>query len=134
MLKGEHQSDEFRIAHPSGHIPVLADGVQSVYGTTLIQMTHLANRYKRADERLNMRSNFQQVNQLFAKFDARIRPVTSRIRRMILARAMKLKPEPTEEQYQKEMTELTNMILPMIDDLLNGKLYFCGSEITGFDL
>lgn len=74
------------------------------------------------------------MNQLFAKFDARIRPVTSRIRRMILARAMKLKPEPSEEQYQKEMTELTNMILPMIDDLLTGKLYFCGSEITGFDL
>lgn len=32
------------------------------------------------------------------------------------------------------MTELTNMILPMIDDLLSGKLYFCGNEITGFDL
>ena len=36
MLKGEHQTAEFREAHPSGHLPVVQDGVHAVYGSTFI--------------------------------------------------------------------------------------------------
>ena len=36
MLKGEHKTDDFKKAHPSMHMPIVQDGVQSVYGSTLI--------------------------------------------------------------------------------------------------
>ena len=59
MLKGEHMTAEFKKAHPSMAIPVLEDGNQSVYGSTLIQMMHLANRYQQNpdSDRLHMQNN-----------------------------------------------------------------------------
>ena len=36
MLRGEHQTEEFRKAHPSMSMPILQDGTQSVYGSCLI--------------------------------------------------------------------------------------------------
>ena len=36
MLKGEHTTEEFKLKHPSMHLPVLEDGPNGVYGTTLI--------------------------------------------------------------------------------------------------
>ena len=50
MLKGEHRSEEFKSAHPSMHMPIIQDGVQSVYGSSLIQMMHIANRYQKEED------------------------------------------------------------------------------------
>ncbi len=36
MLKGEHTTADFKKAHPSMHMPIVQDGTQSVYGSTLI--------------------------------------------------------------------------------------------------
>ena len=59
MLKGEHTTNEFKIAHPSMHLPIIQDGPQSVYGSTLIQMMHICNRYQNTPDmdRMNMSAN-----------------------------------------------------------------------------
>ena len=64
MLKGEHQTAEFKAAHPSMHMPILQDGTQSVYGSTLIQMMHMCNRYQPTldQDRLNMKANLAKIN------------------------------------------------------------------------
>ena len=99
MLKGEHKTDEFVAAHPSMHLPILQDGAHSVYGSTLIQMMHICNRYQTSVDmdRMNMRANQAKCNQFFANFDQRVRPVTKRIRSMLFAKKFFLKPEPTQE-------------------------------------
>ena len=53
------------------HMPILQDGVQSVYGSTLIQMMHICNRYQTTPEkdRMHMRENLARLNSLFASFD-----------------------------------------------------------------
>ena len=45
ILKGEHKTPEFIKAHPSMHLPIMQDGPHSVYGSTMIQMMHICNRY-----------------------------------------------------------------------------------------
>ena len=59
MLKGEHKTEEFMKAHPSMHMPILQDGTHSVYGSTLIQMMHICNKYQKTLDldRMNMRAN-----------------------------------------------------------------------------
>ena len=98
-------------------MPILQDGVQSVYGSTLIQMMHICNRYQTTPEkdRMHMRENLARLNSLFASFDQKVRPVTKRIRTMLLARKLKLRPAPTEQQIEKEVQEFTQRILPMLD-------------------
>ena len=60
-------------------------------------MTHICNRYTKAADKFFMEDHKEEVNKLFGNFESRIRPVTQRIRRMVLAKALKLKPAPTEE-------------------------------------
>ena len=136
MLEGQHQTEEFKSAHPSLHLPIVQDAYQSVYGSTLIQMMHLANRYQKTEEkdRLSMHPNLAKLNNLFATFDQRIRPVTKRIRTMVIARKLGLRPAPTDEQMNREMKEFNDRILPMLNHQLEGKLYFCGQVTTGYDL
>ena len=66
---------------------------------------HICNRYQpTADrDRMNMKANFQKLNTLFATFDQRVRPITKRIRSMLLAKKFGLKPEPTQEQIDRDM-------------------------------
>ena len=82
MLKGEHMTTEFKIAHPSMHLPIIQDGSQSIYGSSLIQMMHICNRYQNSPQkdRMNMTANLYKLNTLFAAFEQRVRPVTKRIR------------------------------------------------------
>ena len=83
---------------------------------------------------MNMKANFQKLNTLFATFDQRVRPITKRIRSMLLAKKFGLKPEPTQEQIDRDMQEFNERILPMLNHQLEDKLYFCGPVITGYDL
>jgi len=53
---------------------------------------------------------------------------------MLLARKLKLKPQPSDEQLEKELKEFKERILPMFNHQLEDKLYFCGQVITGYDL
>ena len=119
MLKGEHTKEEFKKAHPSMHLPIVQDGAQSVYGSTLIQMMHIYNRHQASKganaDRLHMEANLPQLNSLFAAFDQRVRPVTKRIRSMLLVKRFKLKPEPTQEQIDRDLNEFNCRILPMLD-------------------
>ena len=136
MLKGGHKTEEFKKAHPSMHMPILQDGVQSVYGSTLIQMMHMANRYqtKPDADRLHMINNIQKLNSLFAVFDQKVRPVTQRVRNMLIAKRLHLPNQPSAQQIDREKDELQNRILPMLNNALEGKRYFCGDQITGYDL
>ena len=83
---------------------------------------------------MNMHANLGKLNTLFASFDQRVRPVTKRIRTMLIAKKLRLTPSPPQELIDKEMEEFTNRILPMLNDQLQDKLYFCGQVITGYDL
>ena len=134
MLKQEHQEEEFLRKFPSGTLPVMVEGQHTIYGTSQIQMQHICNRYQRAAERFCMSENKHDVNKLFSNFDSRIRPVTQRIRRMVLAKALGLKPAPTEEQMSQDFEELTERIIPMLNEQLLGRTYFCGEEISIYDL
>ena len=95
---------------------------------------HLCNKYKRCDERLNMSANFTQLNRLFAAFDSKVRPVTRRIRSMLIAKRLGLSPQPTQELMDKERAEFTDRIMPMLSQQLGTKLYFTGTLITGYDI
>mmetsp|Transcript_8597 Transcript_8597/g.11877 ORF Transcript_8597/g.11877 Transcript_8597/m.11877 type:complete len:106 (+) Transcript_8597:430-747(+) len=53
---------------------------------------------------------------------------------MLIARRLRLQPEPTPSQIAREKDELQNRILPMLNNALEGKRYFCGDQITGYDL
>ena len=97
---------------------------------------HICNRYQTTLDldRMNMQANQAKCNQLFANFDQRVRPVTKRIRSMLLSKQFKLEPSPTPEQIEKDMSEFNERILPMFNHQLVNKLYFCGEVITGYDL
>jgi len=73
-----------------------------------------------------MNANLYTLNSLFSAFDQRVRPVTKRIRTMLLARKFGLKPAPTQEQIDKDMSEFNDRILPMLNHQLENTLYFCG--------
>ena len=134
MLKQEHTEDEFLSKFPSGTIPVMVEGNQTVYGTSQIQMQHICNRYEKANNKFFMDENKHEVNKLFSNFDSRIRPVCQRIRRMVIAKALKLTPSPTEEQLEQDFEELTERIIPMLNEQLLNRTYFCGEEISIYDL
>ena len=55
-------------------------------------MMHIANRYQKDDDndRLHMKNNKVKLNSLFAVFDQKVRPVTQRVRKMLLAKRLKL--------------------------------------------
>ena len=53
---------------------------------------------------------------------------------MLLARKFKLKPAPTQQQIDRDMTEFNDRLLPMLNNQLENTLYFCGEVITGYDL
>ena len=87
MIAGENKKPEFIEAHPSGHIPIMQDREQAVYGTSFIQMMHIYNRYQASGnkDRMNMKQNLAQLRKLFEMFDQRVRPVTQQIRKMLCA-------------------------------------------------
>ena len=97
---------------------------------------HIANRYQTHvdQDRLNMQANIARLNNLFAIFDQKVRPVTKRSRQMLIAKKLQLKPEPTPQQIDREMDELKHRIFPMLNQQLEGKRYFCGDVPTGYDL
>ena len=53
---------------------------------------------------------------------------------MVVAKALKLKPAPTEEQMDQDFEELKERIIPMLNEQLEDKSYFCGEEISIYDL
>ena len=99
-------------------------------------MMHMANRYqnKPDDDRLHMKNNLAKLNSLFAVFDQKVRPVTQRVRKMLIAKRLHLQPQPTAQQIDREKDEMQNRIMPMLNNALEGKRYFCGDQITGYDL
>ena len=97
MLHKEHQQQEFLSRFPSGTIPVLVEGNNIVYGTSQIQMTHICARYEMAWTKFFMSDYRDEINRLYSTFDSKVRPVTQRIRRMVFAKKLRLKPEPTDE-------------------------------------
>ena len=42
--------------------------------------------------------------------------------------------QPSQEQVDREMDEFSTRILPMLNKQLDGNNYFCGDDITGYDL
>ena len=87
MLRGEHKSDKFKEAYPSGHFPILQDGFQAVYGSSFTQMLHIHNRHQTDErkDRMNMKNNLVQLRKLFENYEQRVRPVTQSIRSMLAA-------------------------------------------------
>ena len=81
-----------------------------------------------------MQANLTQLNSLFSTFDNRVKPVTMRIRAMLLHKKFNLQPQPTQEQLDRDLDEFNNRILPMFEHQLDGKKFFCGQDITGYDL
>ena len=75
-------------------LPILQDYHQSVYGSTYIQMMHMCGRYQPtvAKDRMNMIANATKLQQLFSTFDQRVRPVTKRIRTMLMVQKFGLSP------------------------------------------
>ena len=116
MLKKEHQQDEFLSRFPSGTIPVLVEGNNIIYGTSQIQMTHICSRYEKASDKFFMNDYRDEINRLYATFDSKVRPVTQRIRRMVFAKKLKLKPAPTVEQLDQDFDELNERIIPMLNE------------------
>ena len=112
----------------------MVEGQHTVYGTSQIQMTHICNRYTKAADKFFMEDHKEEVNKLFGNFESRIRPVTQRIRRMVLAKALKLKPAPTEDQLNQDFEELNERIIPMLNEQLEERTFFCGEEISIYDL
>ena len=116
MLRREHQQDEFLSRFPSGAIPVLVDGKNIVYGTSQIQMTHICSRYEMAASKFFMSDYRDEINRLYSTFDSKVRPVTQRIRRMVFAKRLRLKPEPTDEQMEQDFEEFNERIIPMLNE------------------
>ena len=50
-----------------------------------------------ASDKFFMNDYKHDINRLYATFDSKIRPVTQRLRRMVFAKKLKLKPAPTDE-------------------------------------
>ena len=105
-------------AHPSGHLPIVQDRAQSVYGSTLIQMMHMSNRYPDKSSLHITKENLPKLNNLFANYEQRVAPVMKRIRTMLIAKQLNLKPAPTEEQLSREINELNQRILPLLNHQL----------------
>ena len=83
---------------------------------------------------MNMKANFARLNQLFSVFEQKVRPVTKRVRSMLLAQKLGKEPKPAPDQVEKEVREFNERIVPMLNQQLEGRLYFCGQQITGYDL
>ena len=115
MLAGEHKKAEFTDAHPSGHLPIVQDRAQSVYGSTLIQMMHMSNRYPDKSSLHITKENLPKLNNLFACYEQRVAPVMKRIRTMLISKHLNLQPAPSQEQLNREIDELNQRILPLLN-------------------
>ena len=81
-----------------------------------------------------MRANAARLTNLFDVYDQKIKPVTQKIRKMLIAKKLGLMPAPTPEQIDREKEEFFNRVLPMLSNALTGRQFFCGDSITGYDL
>ena len=93
-MKGEHKTDKFLKEHPSGFLPVLIDGDMRIYGDVLVQITHVARRFQKVNDRLNFKEYFKEVDQQYGFFRQRVKPLSIRFSRMIL------RPIATAEEKQ----------------------------------
>jgi len=48
-----------------------------------------------------MNNNIAKLNSLFAVFDTKVRPVTQRVRKMLIAKRLRVQPEPTAQQIER---------------------------------
>ena len=100
-------------------------------------MMHICNRHQtHADkDRMHMKSNALKLKSIFETFDQRVRPITSRIRKMLGAKLLApVDKQPSQEQIDAVMDEFSERILPMFNQQLDGKNYFIGDDMTGYDL
>ena len=61
-LVGEHRSDKFLKAHPCGHLPILVDGPQMIYGSMLIAMMHVCRKYDKIGQRDSFKVNLMKMD------------------------------------------------------------------------
>jgi hypothetical protein len=61
-LQGEHRSDKFLKAHPCGHLPILVDGPQMIYGSVLIAMLHVCRKYEKLGQRESLKMNLAKMD------------------------------------------------------------------------
>ena len=84
---------------------------------------------------MHMKSNYVKLRALFETFEQRVRPVTQRTRKMLGAKTLApISNRPSQQQVDEVMDEFSERVLPMFDQQLEGKNYFCGDEMTGYDL
>ena len=74
------------------------------------------------------------MDKLFSLFNQRFRPVTTRLTKMIMLINSEQKEQPKNEEIEAEKVELEKRVLPALNSLLNRKQFFCGDEITCFDI
>jgi len=79
-------------------------------------MMHICRKYPNAGERLCFKYSFAEMDKLFALFNSRMRPVTTRLTRMMLAQySVKKDLAPSETELENERHELEKRVLPGLD-------------------
>lgn len=76
-------------------------------------MMHICRKYPNAGERLCFKQSFAEMDKLFALFNSRMRPVTTRLTRMMLAQhSAKKDLAPSDTELENEKLELEKRVLP----------------------
>ena len=78
-------------------------------------MMHMSNRYPDKSSLHITDDNLPKLNNLFANYEQRVAPVMKRIRTMLIAKRLNFKPSPSQEQLNREMSELNQRILPLLN-------------------
>lgn len=99
-------------------------------------MMHICRKYPNAGERLQFNRYFTDMDRLFGLFNAKFRPVTTRLTRMMLAFNSVRKDDlaPSADELDQEKNELEKRVLPSLNSLLAENQFFCGDEITCIDI
>ena len=114
-FKGEHQKEPYLSVNPTGQIPMVSEGSFKILGGNNIYLVYLCNSHQRIKDKLYKQDQRGEIEKHLSWFQARMRPNTGRIIRMIVKPQAFGDKTPSQQELSRELDEFYKKLLPSLD-------------------
>ena len=113
---------------------MLSEGNMKILGGSTTFISYLCNSKPSIKNQLYPVDSRAEIEKHLAWFQARIKPTSTRLVKMIVQpKAFGDKP-PSQQELQREQEEFFKKLLPTLDKQLEQKRFFCGPNVTIADI
>mmetsp|Transcript_31507 Transcript_31507/g.23378 ORF Transcript_31507/g.23378 Transcript_31507/m.23378 type:complete len:169 (+) Transcript_31507:228-734(+) len=113
---------------------MITEGDFKILGGSSLIIQYLVEGNQQVKKRLYPKEYAQAIDKHLGYYQARMRPNSARLTKMIVSPHQSGSRPPTAEDKQREIYEFFERHLPHLNQSLENKNYFCGEEMTVADI